>query len=121
MKNFLSVLVLLTVTAAIAAGCGGQQTATETAPGNGIDKIKNQIYAGQLLFQSRCTNCHKIDGVGGKKGPDLSNIGAKRDGAYLDKWLSDPKSVKPAAKMPKPRLTDEERADLVEYLAEQKN
>jgi len=33
---------------------------------------------GALLFESNCSLCHRVDGVGGRLGPDLSRIGAAR-------------------------------------------
>src|ERR1051326_2224882 len=32
---------------------------------------------GQAVFSSKCAGCHSINGVGGKKGPDLSKAGAE--------------------------------------------
>ena len=40
----------------------------------------NVVFAmsGKEVFSSICINCHTINGVGGKTGPNLSNIGAKK-------------------------------------------
>ncbi len=33
---------------------------------------------GAVVFQNKqCRNCHALDGVGGKRGPDLSHVGAR--------------------------------------------
>jgi quinoprotein glucose dehydrogenase len=40
----------------------------------------------QIFFQKAdvsCVRCHKVDGQGGEVGPDLSDIGARRDRPYL--------------------------------------
>ena len=37
-----------------------------------------------------CVGCHKIDGDGGKDGPDLSHEGKKHDAATLRRWIVDP-------------------------------
>lgn len=93
------------------AGCGAPQKTEEP-----VEKLS----VGEELFQSKCRTCHKMDGIGGNKGPDLSNIGAKRDAEFLDNWLRDPKSVKKTAKMPKPKISDEERADIIVFLETRK-
>jgi len=34
--------------------------------------------AGQKIFQAMCSNCHRVDGTGGRLGPDLSRVGNAR-------------------------------------------
>ncbi|MBX7056595.1 MAG: c-type cytochrome [Leptospirales bacterium] len=68
-------------------------------------------------FGQLCTACHSLGGQGGNVGPALDGVGARRDLAYLDRWLSDPQSVKPGTAMPKLPLSDAERAALVAFLA----
>ena len=70
----------------------------------------------QLYTQKKCGLCHTVDGSGGKKGGDLSDVGSKRDAEWLTKYMRDPKSVIPEAKMPAFRGTDEELNALVAYL-----
>jgi putative heme-binding domain-containing protein len=51
---------------------------------------------GAQLYQSKgCAGCHAIDGKGGRLGPDLSSIGARRSLAHLRESL-----VKPEADAP---------------------
>jgi ubiquinol-cytochrome c reductase cytochrome b subunit len=39
---------------------------------------------GAVLFQNKnCRNCHALDGVGGRRGPDLSDVGARLTGDQL--------------------------------------
>ena len=70
----------------------------------------------QLYTQKKCGLCHTVDGSGGRKGGDLSDVGGKRDAEWLTKYMKDPKSVIPEAKMPAFRGTDEELNALVAYL-----
>jgi cbb3-type cytochrome oxidase cytochrome c subunit len=74
----------------------------------------------EIFIKKGCNTCHQIKGIGKEFGPDLSNIGLRRNISWLDAWLRDPKLVKPAAKMPKPLLSDTERKELVNFLASQK-
>ena len=37
-----------------------------------------ELVAGAAVFQNKnCRNCHAVDGVGGRRGPDLSGIGVR--------------------------------------------
>jgi mono/diheme cytochrome c family protein len=79
-------------------------------------KVGNPANGEKVYAAQKCSNCHRIATVGGALGPDLSNTGATREAAWLDKLLRDPKSVNPKAVMPAVTLTDDERRDLVAYL-----
>lgn len=47
---------------------------------------------GRLVFEGRgaCTTCHRINGVGDRSAPDLSDIGALRPAGSLERALLDP-------------------------------
>ena len=77
-----------------------------------------KVDKGKALYESKhCSMCHAIGGKGGKMGPDLSNIGSTQNAEWFEKFLKNPKSVKPDAKMPAAKATDEEIAALANYLA----
>ncbi len=68
-------------------------------------------------FAQLCTACHSVGGTGGKVGPALDGVGSRfADRAALDQWIADPQSVKPGTAMPKMPLTDDQRAELVDWL-----
>jgi putative heme-binding domain-containing protein len=46
----------------------------------------------QIYRQAGCAKCHTIGVEGGVLGPDLSNIGARRDRDYLRRALLDPEA-----------------------------
>lgn len=74
---------------------------------------------GKALYDQKCKVCHSIAGEKGKmadKGGPLDGVGAKRDEAWLKKYLSDPKSAMPDAKMPKMKMTEQELNDFVAYM-----
>jgi mono/diheme cytochrome c family protein len=74
---------------------------------------------GKALYDKQCKLCHSIKGEGGKmadKGGALDGVGTKHDAKWLKAYLSDPKSVMPDAKMPKPKLSDQQLDDLVAYM-----
>jgi len=73
--------------------------------------------SGQTIFRDQgCFGCHTIGAVGTPIAPDLSHIGAKRDRAYLTRWLKDPSMQRPTAHMPKMELSDSEVEALAAYL-----
>jgi cytochrome c oxidase subunit 2 len=81
-------------------------------PAHGVDSDQ-----GKKVYEAkRCAMCHAIGGQGGKIGPDLSDVGNKRDNDWLKKFLKDPKGTVPNAKMLPVKATDEEVAALVDYL-----
>ena len=67
-----------------------------------------------------CSNCHSVRGVGGGIAPDLSHVGAKYGVAYLERWLRDPREVRPSGHMPALELTDDDVRALAAYLAAQR-
>ena len=71
----------------------------------------------EIFTQKKCSMCHKIEGVGGKIGPDLSDEGDKgRSEEWLIKYFKDPKSSMPEAKMRPVKGTDEELKALAAYM-----
>lgn len=83
-----------------------------------LDKIPEQSVAnmqaqrGKIIFQEKnCISCHQIYGLGGHLGPDITNVYAHRNEAYIKAFLSSGTLV-----MPDFHLTDTEMNDLIEYL-----
>ena len=71
------------------------------------------------VYDKKCKLCHSIKGEGGKqaeKGGALDGVGAKRDAAWLEKYIADPKATMPDAKMPKMKLSGDEMKALVDYM-----
>lgn len=64
-----------------------------------------------------CRVCHKIAGQGGSGGPDLTFVGFRHSKAWLEAWLRDPRAWKSDALMPNPRLSDEARKAVADYLS----
>jgi mono/diheme cytochrome c family protein len=88
------------------------------------------MQAKAFAYTRGCRGCHKIDGVGGDDGPDLSNEGARRvadldfrgvTGARtVDSWLIqhflDPVHVVPGSQMPQLGFTRDEAQLLTLYM-----
>lgn len=69
-----------------------------------------------------CLTCHRLDGDGGTEGPDLSDVGARHDQAWLRRWIEDPEAVSPDAEMPSfgNLLTSAELDAVAAYLAQRR-
>jgi cytochrome c oxidase cbb3-type subunit III len=74
-----------------------------------INSLKNQVReavsgnsaAGKLVYlRTGCENCHMVNGSGNSIGPDLSDIGAIRNPAYLRQALLDPGAALPESTDP---------------------
>jgi len=82
---------------------------------------------GLVIFeQTSCVSCHAIGGTNAvaRVGPDLTHLASRRQlGAgivdntpeNLRRWLADPQRVKPGAKMPDFKFSDEQIGQLVAY------
>ncbi len=84
--------------------------------GAGSQLSGSPVASGEALFQARCISCHGQGGRGSSVGPDISKAGSLREAAWLTRWLKNPESVQPGAKMPPLGLTDQEIEALVAYL-----
>ena len=90
---------------------------------------------GATLFQQRCAMCHSRNGIGGKVGPDLTNLVGRRAGstpyaystamkaskvvwnaATLDRYLAAPTRAIPGTKMVISVSQPEDRSAIVRYL-----
>lgn len=67
-----------------------------------------------------CYGCHTVRGMGTGIAPDLSHVGAKYGATYLERWLRDPREVRPSGHMPALELTDDDIRGLAAYLAAQR-
>jgi nitric oxide reductase subunit C len=72
------------------------------------------------IFGRLCTACHAVGGKGGNVGPALDHLSQKYDKTKLDAWLKDPQAVKPGTTMPNLSLSDEDRAQVAEWLLNRK-
>jgi len=87
---------------------------------------------GEALYRKLCSSCHTV-GVGDRVGPDLRGVTERRDADWLTAFIMNPKKVRvsgdkaaadlvarfPGVRMPSLGLTDDDAADLVEYLRAQ--
>jgi cytochrome c oxidase subunit 2 len=84
--------------------------------------------AGRQIFENQtCAGCHTIRGTAaaGKVGPDLTHFGRRdtlgagvrpRTDENLERWITDPQSIKPGVAMPPTTLSADQLNALVAYL-----
>lgn len=58
-----------------------------------IESSKGDAANGERIFSASCGNCHRVNGRGGRLGPDLSRIGASRSRAALISAIRDPNAL----------------------------
>jgi putative heme-binding domain-containing protein len=64
------------------------------AAGKSAVALKGDITRGKMVFDTKgnCASCHSVGGVGGRRAPDLSNVGAARRAPDLERALLDPQA-----------------------------
>jgi mono/diheme cytochrome c family protein len=74
--------------------------------------------AGKLMDDLRCLSCHAINGNGGDMAPDLTWEGSAVQRAWLEGFLKDPNTLRPALirRMPKFNLNPAEIKTLSDYI-----
>lgn len=79
------------------------------------------VSPGAMLFRAKgCFACHRLEGSGGRLGPDLTHVGSRVSYEVIEKVLTDPRLVEPRAIMPLPDLSHAERVELTAFLARMK-
>jgi len=74
--------------------------------------------SGQAVYEEECVKCHKLNGEGGTKGPDLTSIFREKDEVYFRKYTMDPRSFKSDGTMPPSKISDRELDLVVQYVKE---
>jgi ubiquinol-cytochrome c reductase cytochrome b subunit len=87
--------------------------------GAGDVEVSPEDLSAALTFSNMCIACHMVAGEGGDTGPNLSEVGSRRDAASLRAVISDPSTEYPDTLMPAyaERITEEQMSAIVNYLA----
>jgi protein SCO1/2 len=100
------------------------------APGKSYAEARPLVLdKGEYFFQSQCSVCHSI-GQGDKMGPDLAGVTARRDRAWLSRYITAPDKMLAEgdpiavalfekyqyARMPNLRLSSDEVAAVLSYV-----
>ncbi len=72
-----------------------------------------------ILRHARCISCHAFNGRGGLLGPDLGRLGNKTNRKFLFAKIKAPNRFEPASTMPKFNFSDQQIADVVDYLIDE--
>ena len=79
-------------------------------------KSRKEFATGRDVFEGECIKCHKMNGVGGKKGPELKDVFEKHDEEYIRTYIMDPRSIKRDGTMPPAKISEKELDLIVNYL-----
>lgn len=72
----------------------------------------------QIFRNSRCPECHTINGKGGSVGPNLTIVGSRRSRDYIIQQIKNPSSHNPDSNMPSfKNLPAQDVNDLADYLS----
>jgi mono/diheme cytochrome c family protein len=74
--------------------------------------------AGRLMEDLKCLSCHAINGNGGDMAPDLTHEGSSVQRAWLEEFLKNPNTLRPALirRMPKFNLAPSEIKTISDYI-----
>jgi ubiquinol-cytochrome c reductase cytochrome b subunit len=74
---------------------------------------------GAMLYQARnCGFCHTLNGSGGKNGPILNGLAARRTRDWVEGHFDDPPKFSPNSQMPAYKFSAEELDAITSYLME---
>jgi cytochrome c1 len=75
-------------------------------------------HAGKLMKDLACLSCHRINGHGGEMAPDLTWEGSSVQRQWLDDFLKNPNTLRPALirRMPRFNLSDSDSKELTDYM-----
>ena len=84
-----------------------------------VAALPPELTKGREVYEAQgCSACHVVRGTGTAAGPELTRVGARRDAAWLKRFIRDPTAVRPDAAMPPySDLPEGDLNDLVGYLA----
>ncbi len=76
-----------------------------------------ELTQGQRIYQSLgCSGCHIINGIGGTSGPDLTQVGNRRDREWLIGHFKDPDRYVRNSAMPKVEAPEADIEQLTAYM-----
>jgi cytochrome c1 len=89
-----------------------------TAPAQPPSNYRPAGKAGQLMADMACFTCHAINGRGGDMAPDLTWEGSSVQRPWLQAFLKNPGTLRPALirRMPRFNLSDSEVTELTDYI-----
>jgi mono/diheme cytochrome c family protein len=94
-------------------------TSNGTGAVRALSRFSQEKARGLLTEKLSCLGCHRLNGVGGRIGPDLSDIGQRLKPDYLHAVIEHPRALLPDSMMPDPGLSPKTRSLIASYLLQQ--
>ena len=85
------------------AGCAKCHTEVTDITKFRGERVGSRVNLGQHLFREvGCINCHDVKALAGSRrvGPDLSNVAAKLQPGFVQRWAFFPQKFRPSTRMP---------------------
>ncbi len=83
-----------------------------------MEAVAPGLPAEAVFKDNGCSACHKIGGIGGTIGPDLTKIGSRRGKTWIIEQIKNPKIHNPNSIMPSfAKLPDKDIEELAVYLS----
>ena len=98
MKQNLHLLIMVLALALPASACSKGDGITLFGESHSIGATSK--WTGEAIFIERCRDCHRVHESGGIVGPDLSEVGARRDHLFLEQVIQNPSRIYPGTAMP---------------------
>ena len=91
-------------------------------PDAGLERGQQQRTGRMLVLEYRCTRCHLVEGGAAvhMDAPGFEGIGLRRNQAWLARWIMNPRTLRPTARMPQLLHGSEapaQAADIAAFLA----
>lgn len=102
--------------AVVVTGCAMSALAAQGAKAPPAAPAGDKVKGAEIFKAQKCTICHKIGGLGGTLGPELTLVGGRRDKAWFKKYLVNPKITDPKNKMPAVAVKGPDLDHLIAYL-----
>ncbi len=103
-----TVTVLFTSLILATTGAPAQQTFVSKP----LSAFARKKAEGYLADRYACLGCHRLNGEGGRIGPDLTDVGRRRSPSYIYAMIRDPQTTRPGTVMPL-QLMPPDRVDLL--------
>lgn len=112
-------LIILAVALLVTGSLGEPAARAPQSPSpSGLSPFERAKAEALLRDRLPCLGCHRLGDDGGRIGPDLTSVGARRSAEEIAALIRDPQGIVPGVVMPPVPMPEAWRGLIVAYLAE---